>query len=816
MTAEPPIAGRRILLTGRVQGEGVRPAIARLARCLGIAGHVRNSSAGVDVVAIGDHPNLDRFIDLLPTALPPIYTVDGQPPFTITTSLLDEMLTSDRFVIAPSQPQPTLVATVPPDRATCPACLDESDNPANRRFRDPFITCTSCGPRFAIIASMPYDRATTSMAHFHPCDACTTEYLNHHDRRFHSQTNVCPKCGPRLHLINPQGTKLASGDAAIIAAATALRSGKIVGLLGIGGFQWLVDATNADRVAELRRRKGRDSKPLAVMTRDITSANDLAITTPLDAALLTDPTNPIVLLPRRPDGLTPNQSNALAAGLDTIGVMLPTTSLHHRLLRLVDRPLVVTSGNVEGEPIAYRSPPTPSIADRILDHDRPVVRPIDDSVVRIIANRAVTIRLARGLAPLTLPIPCPPNRLATLPHIIALGGHQKTAIAIFNGAQGLLGPHIGDLDTEATRGRFVESVDSLCQLYQLRPTLYVHDRHPDYFTTRWAESIVAKQPATPDATPNATPNATDNANPTLRSLAVQHHHAHHAAAAINAGWWDRESLGVIWDGTGYGDDGTIWGGEFLIGGVAGYRRVASLLPIPIVGGETSIRQPWRVAVSLVHRALGNEAAKRLRFDGASEQQIIRIADLLRRADEAGRDTPPSHRPLGGTVAFTTSAGRLFDGIAALTLGIGSNRHEGELAMLLESRCGMTGGVHDASYPLPLIADEPCPRLDWRPLVARVVDDLTAGVATQTIAIRFHHALAHGIAAVSDHHPHLPIVLGGGCFQNRILTESVTALALSAGREIATPSTIPPGDGGLAAGQLAIAIATSLREQTSRR
>lgn len=799
MTAEPPIAARRILLTGRVQGEGVRPAIARLAHCLGIAGHVRNSSAGVDVVAIGNHPNLDRFIALLPAALPPILTVDGQPHFAITTSPLNEVPISDRFVIAPSDPEPTLVVAVPPDRATCPTCLDESDNPANRRFRDPFITCTSCGPRFTIIGSMPYDRDATSMARFHPCDACAAEYLNHHDRRFHSQTNACPKCGPRLHLLDPQGSKLAADDAAIIAAAAALRNGKVVGLMGIGGFQWLVDATNADRVIELRRRKGRESKPLAVMTRDLTAANDLATITPLEASLLTDPANPIVLLARRPDAFTPNQSDALACGLDTIGVMLPTTSLHHRLLRLVDRPLVVTSGNVEGEPIAYRSPPPPSIADRILDHNRPVVRPIDDSVVRVIANRAVTIRLARGLAPLTLPIPHPPDRLATLPHIIALGGHQKTTIAIFNGAQGVLGSHIGDLDTEATRGRFVESVNSLCQLYQLRPTLYVHDRHPDYFTNRWAESIVTKQ------------HTNTNANKPLRSLAVQHHHAHHAAAAINAGWWGRESLGVIWDGTGHGDDGTIWGGEFLIGDLTDYRRVASLLPIPIVGGEASIRQPWRIAISLVHQSLGNEAARRLRFDGVSEKQIAQIADLLRRFDEAARDTPPSHRPLGGAIAFTTSAGRLFDGIAALVLGIGANRHEGDLAMLLESRCGMTVANHDDSYPLPLIADAPCPRLDWRPMVARIVDDLAAGTSIQTIAIRFHRGLAHGITAVIAQHPHLPIVLGGGCFQNRVLTESVAALAYASGRDLATPSTIPPGDGGLAAGQLAIAIATSLRE-----
>jgi hydrogenase maturation protein HypF len=740
-----------ITLRGKVQGLGVRPAIARLARRLQLAGSVSNSSRGVSIRVEGSHAHLQLFRDTLEASLPRGSMVES------INSETCHPLGHSAFRIEPSSSGGPLQVQVPPDVAVCSDCLADVAAGDNRRHEYLLTTCTGCGPRYSIIEAMPYDRAGSSMSRFTMCARCRDEYASDRDRRFHSQTNSCVACGPRNWLADMSNRVVAHDEHALEPAAAALRSGKILALRGVGGYQLLVDAASESAVCELRRRKRRHGKPLAVMIALHADADALATIDPLEHQALCASSNPIVVLARRESaGLAP----AVCAGFDTVGLMLPTTALHESLSRAVRRPLVVTSGNTEGDPLEFSkrefSQPLSDLADVCLDHDRPIVRPVDDSVVRVIAGRAATIRLARGLAPLPLEFESPFR-------IIALGGHQKAAIALANGAQTVLGPHVGDLDSEASRRRYLEHLAAMQQLYGFTPQLLVHDDHPDYFTTQWA----ARQP--------------------VETMAVQHHHAHVVAGMIEHGWLNREVLGVAWDGTGYGPDGTVWGGEFLVATAARYRRVAHLRPFSLPGGETAVREPWRVAVSLVCETLGPEAAASLRFDGVAATPAAAITQILQRSNLCPR---------------TSSAGRLFDGIAALILGATHAQFEGQPALLLESACDpSTTGQYEMAY----VHGQPG-ILDWRPLVCAALADFRAAVSPGAIAMRFHRALANGIASVAHQFFELPIVLGGGCFSNRVLTELVAEALTARGRQIATPGVVPVGDGGLAAGQLAVANA----------
>jgi hydrogenase maturation protein HypF len=553
----------------------------------------------------------------------------------------------------------------------------------------------------------------------------------------------------------PGGQVVARGIDAVLAAAAELRLGRVLAMRGVGGYQLVVDATSSHAVRELRRRKRREGKPLAVMVESLAAAETIAELNDGERKALCGPANPIVLVRAKSPTVIALE---VAAGLNTLGLMLPTTPLHFAILRQCGRPLVVTSGNIEGEPLEHALGAAErefaGLADCWLDHNRPIVRPIDDSVVRVIAGRPATIRLARGMAPLPLSLPAS--------RILALGGHQKVAVALSNDAQTILGPHVGDMGSEASRIRFVQHIESLQQLVGAQPDLLVCDEHPDYFTTRWAGTQQ------------------------LPRLDVQHHHAHVAAAMLEFGWLDRQVLGVAWDGSGYGPDGTIWGGEFLLATAAQYRRVAHLRSFVLPGGERAVREPWRVAVSLVHQAAGAEAAARLRFADVGMQQVEQTVNLLER----------SHR-----WPATTSAGRLFDGIAALVLGAAQSQFEGQPAMLLESVCDET---ETDAYPLPILEDALLV-LDWRPVVRAVLSDVALGRSPGTISMRFHRALVAGVVALSQRFGPVPVVLCGGCFQNRVLTELV-ATELTGQQPVATPGVIPTGDGGLAAGQLAVAAA----------
>lgn len=807
---------RRITLRGRVQGCGVRPAIARLAAEGGLAGSVWNSSLGVVVELLGSEDALLRFRERLPRALPAAAAVDGWEESEIDA---DAFPPRSGFQIRASDRDGEAAAIVPTDLATCPHCSAEVADPTDRRRGYAFTTCTDCGPRYSILRSMPYDRAATAMSPFAQCPGCQAEYVDPRNRRFHSQTNACAACGPRLCLYQADGRQIAMDDGAIEGAASAIASGRVLGVLGIGGYQLLVDATQPQAVHTLRERKGRDSKPLAILVADLAEARRFATIGPREAETLTSPANPIVVLDRIAGAFTPEQGAALVGPLDTLGVMLPSTALHQQLVTRLGRPLVVTSANREGEPLAFEPPAFPAtthlafeiapaepltenaleaeqtpvaLADLWLDHDRQVLRPIDDSVVRIIAGQATSVRLARGLAPLSLPLSTGQLRAGPLGeqvHFVALGGHQHAAIAVFNGFQAVLGPHVGDLDDERSRQRYLHTIDSLCQLYQVRPSCWVHDLHPGYFSTRLANDRGAARVDEVDASgPLAPP----------RTFAVQHHHAHTVAAMIERGWTDREVLGVAWDGTGYGTDGTIWGGEFLVATAANFRRVASLRPFWLVGGELAIRQPWRVGVSLVHQAVGSDAATKLRFPGIEPRQVARLVELLDRVPSTATGNTVSDFAL-----TTTSAGRLFDGVAALALGISISDYEAEPTSRLEAACDRR--VRE-DYPLTLDSQPPWLQLDWRPLIRCLVDDIANRLPASIMATRFHRTMARGILTIADRFASLPVVLCGGCFQNRLLTEAVIELAGNREPEIATPGPIPPGDGGLAAGQLAVAIA----------
>lgn len=747
----------QFLWNGRVQGIGLRPAVARWARELGLAGSICNTSAGVQLRVEGPAQLVARFENELESQLPAEAVLETRERQPVECEALSS------FEILESNEDGPLRTEVPRDLAVCPACLEEVTDPADRRFQYPFISCTDCGPRYSLMRSMPYERRQTGMAEFGMCTGCADEYESAADRRFHAQTIACPDCGPHVWCTDFRGRELAADQAAIQAAAQALKQGQIVGLRGLGGYQFLVDARSDAAVQQLRGLKQRPVKPLAVMVSSPGEARTLAILNDAEEQELCSPAAPIVLLRARSDA---GLSRDLNSGLQTVGVMLPTTPLHMLLLNACQFPLVVTSANREGDPIVYQ-------ADQIdadlragaalwLEHDRPIERPIDDSVVRVMAGRSVTIRLARGLAPLPLPIACDEPLIAT-------GGQQKTAFAICNGQQSVLGPHMGELENLPACERYLEQLQSLQSLYGFASAGLVCDQHPDYFTTQWVE----------------------RAGVPLEQ--VQHHHAHIVAGMLEQGWLDSKVLGVAFDGTGWGTDQTIWGGEFLLSTVTKYERVGRLRPFALPGGEQAIREPWRIAVMLVAQSLGEQAALILETE-------VEPVDPMLRIEKSRRLSP-----------LTSSAGRLFDGVATLILGCRHSGFEGQPAMLLESACDHSEtGLYEI-----LICEGELRELDWRPAVIQIWEDRRQGVSPGRMAMRFHRGLARAIARFGAIYAQLPVVLGGGVFQNRCLVELLAEEFAQSGQELGLPGRIPPNDGGLAAGQLALAITRRKGRDASR-
>jgi len=754
---------QRILLLGHVQGIGYRPALARLASELGLVGWVRNTTQGIEVHVEGPDGQVKKFID---------QCMDYCPAHGAVTSQNSQYVGVERrsgFRILHGSSQCTLSTPVPTDLAVCRQCLEEVHDPANRRYGYLLTSCTQCGPRYSILEAMPYERDATSMRRFELCDRCRDEYTNATDRRYHAQTTACDRCGPSL-------TNLKE-------ACDELRAGNIVCVKGIGGYQLLADARNAKAIQHLRDLKGRNRKPLAVMVADIQEAAKIAPLQPQERDLLQSRTAPIVVVESQQQSLC----HEISKGLTTVGLMLPTTPLHDWLIRTVG-PLIVTSGNREGEPIAYREyhtcEPLQQMAAICIDHDRPIERAIDDSVVRVMGQQTITLRLARGLAPQSLELHKDDKRFLT--PILAVGAHQKVAIAITNGSQALLGPHLGDMETLENRQRFVDHITDLLQLYRVQPGIIVHDTHEDYFTTRWAQDYAIRKG--------------------IRAIAVQHHHAHIAAGMIEPGWLHREVIGLAWDGTGLGTDRSIWGGEVLKATVTGFERIACLRPFLLPGGEAAVREPWRIAISLLHEIRRWDENFRYELPPRARKEVQSLLDQ------------PVHSPI------TSSMGRLFDAVAVLVLAnhdphLDRVDYEGHFAALLESCCDTDAtGV----YPLPICAPEtisftngrslPIPNyLDWRPMIRAILVDMEREVPTSTIAMRFHRTLAFTIRQISEWNDTLPVVLGGGVFQNKILVDLVAEDFAQRSLPLAIPSRIPINDGGIAAGQLAIARAIVAEE-----
>jgi hydrogenase maturation protein HypF len=747
----------RLDVSGLVQGVGFRPYVYRLAEELALSGWVRNGPSGVHIEVEGERAPLDRFRERLPREAPPLAAVQG-----VTSTWLPPE-GSQRFEIRESARSGDRTAPVLADVAPCDACLREMADPQDRRHGYPFVNCTHCGPRASIVRALPYDRPHTTMAGFALCPDCQREYDDPGDRRFHAQPIACPACGPRLAYWMPDGKELASGGEALELAAQALTGGQILALKGVGGFQLLVDARDARAVARLRARKRREEKPFALLVGTLAQARGVVETTAEAEEALGGPGAPIVLLPRRAGaGIAEN----VAPRNPRLGVMLPASPLHHLLTRQVPFPLVATSGNLTDEPICTDEREAlarlQGIADGLLVHDRPIARHLDDSVGMVAAGAFRITRRARGFAPLPVLLPEP------VPPILAVGAHLKSAVALSIDRRVLLGPHIGDLDTPEALAAFERACEDMVGLYGVVPEAIAHDLHPDHASTQWARQAG------------------------LPTVAVQHHHAHLAACLAENGARG-EALGVIWDGTGLGTDGTIWGGEFLLGSAAGYRRVAHLKPFRLPGGDAAAREPRRTALALLHAVSGEwglTAHDLPPLQDLSGQQRRILATMLAQG---------THAPL------TTSAGRLFDGVAAL-LGLRMRAtYEGQAAMEVEAAAG---SLPAGGYPVPLV---PGPEgtvgtLDWSPAIEALVHDVRRGAATAEMAARFHEGLANGILAVARAAGVPQVALSGGCFQNRRLLESTAARLTGAGFTVLLHRHVPPGDGGVALGQVAVAAA----------
>jgi hydrogenase maturation protein HypF len=762
-TASRRSVGRHIEIRGVVQGVGFRPWIYRLATRQGLSGHVRNDATGVTIEAFGPDEAIDGFMRGLDEA-PPAAAIREVRSWTIPADA------PDGFTIVHSEETAERRVSIPPDLATCPDCLAEIFDPANRRYRYPFTNCTNCGPRFTITRDVPYDRRATTMAPFRMCADCDREYHDVADRRFHAQPNACPVCGPTLELRAADGRVIDADPLATVVAA--LLSGQVVAIKGLGGFHLACDATSADAVQRLRARKRRDEKPFAVMVEDLTHAAAIAVLNATERTLLESVERPIVLAMQRAGNTLARE---VAPNNPLVGVMLPYTPLHHLLMRDVGRPLVMTSGNLSEEPLAYRNDEALQrlcgIADLFVLHDREIETRCDDSVARIIAGRPVILRRSRG---------CVPRAVAISPRfdtpVLACGGLLKNTFCIGLGEAAYLGPHIGDLENLETYRSFEESVARMERFLRVTPAIIAHDVHPEYMSTAYALE-----------------------RPAQVKIAVQHHHAHAVSAMAEHGLRG-PAIAVVYDGTGYGTDGTAWGGEVLVARHETFERVATLRPVALAGADAAIRQPWRVALALVEDAFDGQAP----LDDLPLFSIVRSGDVtvVRQMLARKLRSPLAH-----------GAGRYFDGVGSLVLARPYSRYEGQVALEWNVAADPTeAGIYD--YEIDW-RQSPW-QIDLRPMMRDVVRDLLRGVVASTISGRFHNTLTAATAAVvrrlTRERGMLPVVLTGGCFQNARLAERL-ADELAATVTVYLHRDVPPGDGGLALGQAMVAAAVA-RQMTA--
>jgi hydrogenase maturation protein HypF len=896
----------RLTIRGAVQGVGFRPFIYRLASELSLKGWVNNSAQGVFIDIEGPEPELQQFLSRLETEPPPRSSIQS-----LESSWLDP-LGYTTFEIRESDPAGPKTALVLPDIATCPDCLHEILGPENRRHFYPFTNCTNCGPRFSIIESLPYDRANTSMKQFSMCPQCQAEYDNPLDRRFHAQPNACPVCGPHLELWDKQGRVLASSvsnppshtsQSVLAAAADALRSGQILAVKGLGGFHLMAAAHNDNAVRLLRERKHREEKPFALMFPSLDAIRSVCEVSTLEERLLRSPESPILLLHRlnhAPRSTlhapTPSRSHALSPLIAPhnpfLGVMLPYTPLHHLLLSLLDFPVIATSGNLSDEPICTDELEAldrlAGIADLFLVHNRPIVRHVDDSIVRFIAGREMLMRRARGYAPLPVPLP-----LSSHAPVLAVGAHLKNTVALGVHGQAFLSQHIGDLETDQSFEAFRRVISDFEHLYETKPSIIAADAHPDYLSAKFAreltETTTISKPLTSktESPPHSSSSCRSSSSSSLSSgftdfeashesaapkLTIVQHHIAHVLSCMAENELKPPVLGVSWDGTGYGLDGSIWGGEFFLVTQGTIERVAHLRQFRLPGGDQAVKEPRRTALGLLYEAFGETIFIRTDLlPGFSPAELSTLKTMLARK---------LNSPL------TSSVGRLFDAVSALAGLRQQVRFEGQAAMELEF--ALDGTTTDEHYPFSLTAppqsssspqtkaqsdqpegpptpegsaDQPegftdssrrsqqsgdlrgqahdpgtpkavperqpsLPKLatppetssqtpaqhvplilDWSPMLNALLSDLKQNTSTALISAKFHNALAEAILFVAQHFAYNRVVLSGGCFQNRYLTERAIQRLTLAGFRPYWHQRVPPNDGGLSLGQLLAALRT---------
>lgn len=774
---------RRIRVSGTVQGVGFRPFVHRLAVALDVDGWVRNDSAGVLIDVEGEAADLDRLLSLLTTEPPRLARID-----TVSVEVDLPLVGGQGFAIAATDGGGPPTTPVGIDTATCPACLAEIFDPADRRYRYPFTNCTDCGPRYTIVRAVPYDRPATTMAGFAMCRACQAEYDDPTDRRFHAQPNACPACGPTLTWRHPDGRPLATGDDALARATETLGRGGIIALKGIGGYHLAVDATSDRAVRELRRRKHRDAKPFAVMVADEAAATALAELGDTALASLGGAGRPVVLAPVRPgvqadvrpgvqadvrpDVQAGVRAGALAhdvaPGLAEVGLLLPYSPLHHLLLASVDRPLVMTSGNLSDEPIAHDDDDAVErlgpLVDGLLTHDRPIHIRCDDSVVRAHRGGVQVLRRSRGFAPEPVRLPGLAPRPTSRP-ILAVGAELKSTVAVARDGFVVASHHIGDLEHLPTYRSFLQAIDHLCHLYGIEPEVVAHDLHPEHLSTKLAHDLG------------------------LPLVGVQHHHAHVASCLVD-NERDEVVVALAFDGTGYGTDDTLWGGEVLVADLARSERVGHLRPIVLPGGSAAIREPWRMAAAWLAEA-------------GSAMDPPASVDERRRA---GVDAVIA----SGRGPGTTSMGRLFDAIGSTVTGRTVASYEAQAAIELEA---LARGVARRDAPawaeaMPIERTDGQLVLDPRPLVVAVVDAVRAGTAPAVVAARAHETIGRSAAALAleaaSQHGIGVVALTGGVFQNARLTEVVDDALTAAGVEVLVHHRIPANDGGISVGQAAVA------------
>ena len=744
----------RIRVDGVVQGVGFRPYVHRLAGELGLDGFVRNDEHGVVIEVEGPAEAIEALLARLPAEAPPLATVEG----------MDQEVVPPRgepgFAIAGSTGAGAPDALVSPDSATCADCLRELFDPADRRHRYAFINCTNCGPRFSIVRGVPYDRPLTTMADFTMCALCSAEYHDPADRRFHAQPNACPTCGPRLGTVPPAAPVAqpeTEGTVPLTQAVAVLQAGGVVAVKGIGGFHLACLAADEDAVAKLRARKHREEKPFALMAADLDAALEVVELDGVEAALMQGRDRPIVLARRRPGARV---AASVAPRSAELGVMLPYSPLHHLLLADVGESLVMTSGNVSDEPIAYEDEDAVArlapIADAFLLHDRPIQTRTDDSVLRVARGRPLPLRRSRGAVPSVLALPLAAHR-----HVLACGAELKSTFCLARGRRAWVSHHIGDLKNVETLGSFAVGVEHFERLFAVAPEVVAHDLHPDYLSTTYA---LARED--------------------VEHVAVQHHHAHLAAALAEHGE-TAAAVGAIFDGAGLGTDGTVWGGELLVGDLRSCERAGHLWPVRLPGGDAAVREPWRMACSWLMAAEYRVARP---VGGVDPQRWHAVERMV----ETGTGAP-----------MTTSVGRLFDAVAALS-GIRYDvTYEGQAAIELEAACDP---AERGAYPLAAVAGV----LDARETIHAIARDAARGESVGVIATRFHHALADATAdactAVAADRGLDAVVLSGGAFQNRRLLERTAARLEHEGLRVLVPERLPPNDGGIAFGQAAVAAA----------